>query len=94
MFVVHIEHPVLDYDRWKGAFDSDPVGRAEAGVRRHRVMRSADDSDVVVIDLELGTEAEARRMLESLHVLWGRVEGVLISGPQGRVFEVVEAVDA
>jgi len=94
MFVVHIEHPVLDYDRWKAGFDSDPVGRAQAGVRRHRVLRSADDPDVVVIDLELDTEAAARRMLESLHVLWGRVEGVLITGPQGRVLEVVETVDA
>jgi hypothetical protein len=94
MFVVHIEHPVLDYDRWKGAFDSDPAGRAESGVRRHRVMRSADDPNVVVIDLELEEQAEARGMLASLQLLWGRVEGVLITGPQGRVFELVETVEA
>jgi hypothetical protein len=93
MFAVHIEHPVLDYDRWKTGFDSDPVGRQKAGVRRHRVMRSVDDPRVVVIDLELDTEADALAMLESLHVLWGRVEGVLITGPQGRIFEIVESVE-
>jgi hypothetical protein len=92
MFVVHIEHPVLDYDRWKQAFDSDPVGREKAGVRRHRVMRNAADPDVVIIELELDTEAAADAMLDSLQVLWGRVDGVLIKGPQGRVFEIVETV--
>jgi hypothetical protein len=94
MFVVHIEHPVLDYDRWKSAFDSDPVGRAAAGVRRHRVLRSAEDPSVVLIDLELDTREAADAMLESLHVLWGRVDGVLVTGPQGRVLEVVETVEA
>ena len=94
MFVVHIEHPVLDYDRWKAAFDSDPVGRQTSGVRRHRVMRQRSDPSVVVIDLELDTEEQANAMLDSLHALWGRVDGVLVTGPQGRVFEVVETVAA
>jgi hypothetical protein len=91
MFVVHIEHPVLDHDRWRAAFDSDPVGRREAGVRRYRVLRGVEDPDLVLIDLELDTEPAARAMLESLQVLWGRVEGVLITGPHGRVFELVES---
>ncbi len=93
MFVVHIEHPVLDYDRWKAAFDGDPAGRAGAGVRRYRVLRSADDPSLVMIDLDFDTEDEARAMLVSLQALWGRVDGVLISGPQGSVLEVAESVE-
>lgn len=94
MFVVHIEHPVLDYDRWKAAFDSDPIGRKRAGVRRHRVMRAAGDPNAVVIDLELDTEEAANAMLGSVRKLWRRIEGVLVTAPQGLVYEVVETVDA
>jgi hypothetical protein len=93
MYVVHVEHPVLDYQRWKAGFDSDPVGRSRAGVRRYRVLRAADQPDEVVIDLELDTEAAADAMLASLKVLWGRMDGVLITGPRGRVYEVAETVD-
>ena len=89
-YVVNVEHPVLAYARWRAAFDSDPVGRDAAGVRRHRVMRSVEDHDVVLIDLELGDPEEADAMLERLHALWARVDGVRIQGRQGRVFEVVD----
>jgi hypothetical protein len=93
MFVVHIEHPVLDYDRWKAAFHADPIGQERAGVRRYRVLRAADDPRLVIIDLELDTEEAANAMLGSLRVLWGRIEGVLVTAPQGRVFDVVETAD-
>jgi hypothetical protein len=35
MYILRTEHPVPDYDGWKKAFDSDPVGREKLGVRRH-----------------------------------------------------------
>lgn len=31
MFMLRIEHPVADFDGWKKAFDSDPVGREKIG---------------------------------------------------------------
>jgi hypothetical protein len=88
--IVHVEHPVLDYDRWKAGFDSDPVGREKSGVRRYRVLRAADDPNFVVIDLEVDKADDAERMVASLHALWQRVDGVLISGPRARIFEVAE----
>lgn len=91
MTIVHIEHPVLDYDRWKAAFDSDPVGRQKSGVRRYRIVRAVDDPNLVMIDLELDTMSEAESMLASLQELWGRIEGVLIQSPKGRIFDVAEA---
>jgi hypothetical protein len=33
MYILRIEHPVPDFEGWKTAFDSDPVGREKSGVR-------------------------------------------------------------
>ena len=52
MTILRIEHAVSDYGTWKAAFDSDPAGRAQSGVRRYRIMRPVDDPHYVMIDLE------------------------------------------
>jgi hypothetical protein len=52
MYILWIEHPVSDYDAWKAAFDSDPIGRECSGVRRYRILRATDDPNYVMIDLE------------------------------------------
>src|SRR5262249_21775323 len=39
MTILHIEHPIRDFDLWKKAFDSDPIGRERSGVRHHQVLR-------------------------------------------------------
>jgi hypothetical protein len=90
MSILRIEHPVLDYGAWKKAFDSDPVGRRESGVRRYQVMRSIDDPNYVLIDLEFDTPGEAEGLLASMRVVWDRVSGTIISNPQARVVEAVE----
>ena len=90
MHILRIEHPVPDYDGWKKAFDSDPVGRERSGVRRHRVFRPLDDPNYVMIDLEFNTAKEAEAMLAALRALWGRVEGTMMRNPQARIVEVVE----
>jgi hypothetical protein len=90
MYVLRIEHPVPDFEGWKKAFDGDPVGREESGVRRHRVLRPVDDLRYVMVDLEFDTGAEADAMLETLRRLWRKVEGKVMQGPQARVVEEVE----
>ena len=47
MYMLQIEHPVPDFDGWKQAFDSDPVGREKLGVRRYRILRP------VVVELSI-----------------------------------------
>ncbi|HET8906792.1 MAG TPA: hypothetical protein VFN11_07495, partial [Ktedonobacterales bacterium] len=59
MFVLHIEHPVPNFDGWRQAFDSDPVGRKQMGVRRFQVTRPVDNPNFAIIDLEFDTVAEA-----------------------------------
>jgi hypothetical protein len=90
MSVLRIEHPVSDYDRWKEAFDADPVGRKRAGVRRYRIMRRIEDPNYVVIDLEFDTLAEAGSLLGAMRTVWDRVAGVVMSDPRAEVVEVVE----
>jgi hypothetical protein len=93
MHILQIEHAVPDYDGWKNAFDSDPVGRKESGVRRYRIARPLDDPHYVQIDLEFDTAAEAEALLAKLRPMWARIEGTVMSSPQARIVEVVEATE-
>jgi hypothetical protein len=90
MYILRIEHPVPNYEGWKKAFDSDPVGRQRAGVRRYQILRPTDDDHFVLIDLEFDSKREAEAMLDHLHALWSRVEGTVMTNPQARIVEAVE----
>ena len=91
MYVLRVEHAVSDFDRWKAAFDSDPVGRKESGVLRYRILRSVDEPNYVLIDLEFNTREEATKMHEALQGLWQRVD--VMKDPSARVVEIVESLD-
>jgi ribosomal protein L35AE/L33A len=93
MTVLHIEHPVPDYEAWKMAFDADPVGREKSGVRRYQILRAMDDPNYVMIDLEFDTADEAEALLASMRVIWDQVQGTLISGPRARIVETVETAE-
>ena len=93
MYVLRIEHPVPDFDGWKKAFDSDPVAREKSGVRRYRVLRPIDDPNYVMIDLDFDTPAQAEALLAAMRVVWGRVQGKVMTNPQARIVEAVEAKD-
>lgn len=88
MIVLRIEHAVPDFERWKEAFDADPVNRKESGVRRYTISRSIEDPNYVLIDLEFDQPAEADAMLGKLRDLWSRVD--VMRDPGARVVEVVE----
>jgi hypothetical protein len=92
MAILQVEHAVRDFDRWKQAFDGDPVGREQGGVRRYRILRGTDDPNFVVIELEFDSPDEADAFAARLRELWGRAGDRLgLEGPQARVFESVEA---
>ena len=90
MYILRIEHSVPDFDGWKQAFDSDPVGREKSGVRRYRVLRPIDDPNYVMIDLEFDTVSQAEALLAAMRVVWGRVEGTIMMNPQARIVEAAE----
>lgn len=90
MYILRIEHPVPDYGAWKKAFDGDPIGRKKSGVRRYQVSRPVDDPKYVMIDLEFDTAQEAEALLAAMRVVWGRVQGSVMSNPKVRIVDLVE----
>lgn len=91
MFVLHIEHPVPDFTAWRQAFDNDPVGRKQLGVRRYQVTRPVDNPNYAIIDLEFDTQSQAEGLLAAMREVWSRVQGSLIGDPQTRIAEVVDS---
>jgi hypothetical protein len=91
MVILQIEHPTPNFETWKKAFDSDPAGRKKGGVLRYKVLTKVDDPNYVIIDLEFDTLNEAENFLNLLRNLWNRVEGKVMTNPQARIVEVVEA---
>jgi hypothetical protein len=91
MYTLHIEHDVVDFDRWKELFDSDPVNRQRSGVRRYSIMRSIDHPSHISIDLELERRSDAEALQASLTQLWERVGESVMINPHTQIKEVVES---
>jgi hypothetical protein len=91
MVILQIEHPVPDFEGWKKAFDSDPVGRQQSGVRRYRVLRPVGDPNFAMVELEFDSLREAEALLAALRNVWSRVKGSIIENPQARIVEIVES---
>ena len=92
MPTLHVEHQISDYERWKQAFDRDPVDRAGSGVRAHRIQRPLDDPSYIVVDLDFDSAEAAQRFQSSLERLWasGEAAPVLVGDGKARIVETVE----
>ena len=90
MTILQIEHKVPNYDGWKRAFDSDPIGRKKSGVKSYRIYRPTEDPNYVIVDLEFDTLNDAQGALASLRKLWDKVEGTVMVNPQTRILDIVE----
>jgi hypothetical protein len=91
MPILHIEHPVPDFNARKKSFDDDPMDRKGSGVRRYRVLQATDDPNYVIIDLEFDSTSQAEALHASLRELWARVqpEG-LVGATKVRIVEIIE----
>jgi hypothetical protein len=89
MHALRIEHAVPDFDAWQEAFDSDPAGREEGGVRAYRILRPVDDRNFVMIDLEFDDANAAEAFLVKLRELWARVQGRIMESPRVQIVEEV-----
>jgi len=93
MPILRIEHAVPDFNGWKRAFDSDPADRKGSGVRRYQVLRSVEDPNYVMIDLEFDSTEEADGLLAKMRRVWSSGEGQkVMRNPQARIGETVEAL--
>jgi hypothetical protein len=81
---------VDDYDAWKPMFDSDPPGAREAA-KGHRILRGAEDPNVVFVQVEFASADDANDARERL-LASGVLDRVsLQAGPT--VAEDAETVD-
>ena len=94
MPILRIEHAVPVFNGWKRAFDSDPADRKGSGVRRYQVLRSVEDPNYVMIDLEFDSTEEADGLLAKMRRVWSSGEGQkVMRNPQARIVETVEAIE-
>jgi hypothetical protein len=91
MPILRIEHSVPDYNGWKQAFDSDPVDRKGSGVRRYQVLRSVEDPNYVMIDLEFDSLDEAEGLLAKMRRVWSGDGQRVMRNPQARIVDSVES---
>jgi len=92
MTILRIQHSVPNFEAWRLAFDADPMGRKESGVRRYRVHRAVADPNLVSIDLEFDSAAPAEALIERLHQLWAGPGGAVMRNPEAWLLDVVETV--
>jgi hypothetical protein len=95
MVTLHIEHAIHEFATWKAAFDRDPAGRQQSGVRGYRVARPVDDPAYVMIDLDFETAGEADQFLTKMRAVWQSPQAApaLLGSPQTRIIEIVESQD-
>ena len=90
MIVLQIEHQVVNFERWKKAFDNDPIDRKKFGVKRHRVYRSNENPNLVIIEMEFDELNNAQQTLTALRNMWPKIEGLIVFTPQTRILEIVD----
>jgi hypothetical protein len=91
MVLLRIQHSVPNFESWKRAFESDPMDRKAAGVRRYHIYRSVADPNFVMIDLEFESVAAAERLLERLRQLWAGAGGAVMRNPEASIVETVDS---
>jgi hypothetical protein len=91
MPILRIQHSVPSFDDWKRAFDSDPMDRKGSGVRRYHVHRSVADPQLVMIDLEFDSLAEAEGLLAKLRHLWAGPGAAVMRNPEAWIVETVDS---
>lgn len=93
MTILRIEHSVPDFDKWRQVFDSDPADRKGSGVRRYQVLRSQDDPNYVMIDLEFVDRGEAEAFLQTMQRIWEGPGKAVMQNSLARICDRVEAKD-
>ena len=91
MSILHIEHPITDFETWANAFERFADARRDAGVRAPRVMRPMDDPCHIVVDLEFDTDEAALAFRAFLREVVWAVPGnapALAGEPRAAVFHV------
>jgi hypothetical protein len=91
--ILHIEHPISDYETWRAAFDAAEPMRAGAGVHGQRVFRPTDDERYVIVHLDFPDVATAAAFVDILRDrIWNRPDAspALRGEPRTTILEPAE----
>ena len=91
---LRVELQVRDYDLWRGAFEKDAGGRQQAGMRRYRIFRPADDTRCVMLDADFDTAEQAQAFLDIMQTrVWPdpAKAPAKVGAPMTRIVEMVES---
>ena len=66
MAIMVMNFEVDDYDTWKANFDTDPVGRREAGATGHTVSRGVDNPNEGFVRVDFPSVDQAKAFRERL----------------------------
>ncbi len=91
MPILRIQHAISSYDGWRKAFDADPIGRKQGGVRSYQVHRDVADPNFIMIDLHFDDLDRARAFMERLHALWAGPAKAVMRDAQAWIVETVES---
>ncbi|WP_091706913.1 hypothetical protein [Microbacterium sp. cf046] len=97
MYTLHIEHPITDFDAWRGAFTRFAPLRSAAGVRSCTVRRPVDDPHYVSVDLDFDTPAGAEAFLQTLRTrVWSTPDNspALAGDPITRILATEETAQS
>src|SRR5258708_1253711 len=89
-YVLQIEHRVQNVDLWKKTFDEDPANRQQSGVQSYTILKKADNTNYVQINLTFKSMLRVEEFHVKMRALWPKVENQLIHGPQVSIYSVVE----
>jgi len=90
MFVLQIEHEVLDYVSWKKSFDGDPKGRTELGVSQYEVFCLTNNPNFVIVNFWFEDINQAENSLAFLRNLWDTDSGSHKESPTIRIFDMID----
>ena len=89
MHVLRLEYSVPDFDEWKRLFDSDPADRKASGVIGYEILRSVEDPNHVLINLQFANGDRAHAFLASVRKIWESLGPDSIRNPQAHIAEHV-----
>lgn len=92
MVLMAIKHQVRDYDAWKSVFDTYPP--TAAGALFHRVNRSTEDGNTVLVVAGFASEAEAEAFRSNPELKDKMGEAGVVSAPRFEIYQEVEAREA
>jgi quinol monooxygenase YgiN len=91
MPILRIEHEVPSYEAWKKAFQSDPLSRKNAGVKRYRIYRPLNEPEMVIIELDFENIEQLQATFQALQNLWNKLRETIMINPKTRIIEMVES---